>query len=302
MALSFAQARTIIQQAIADSSNSTFVDQCLNQAQREVARSRRWPEMMVRAFFNTVAAYDTGTIAVANAGTTWTLTGGTFPTDVATGLYRIALSVSDPWYTITTRTDGNNVITAAYQEDTETASSYIAYKSQYSLAAAVDSVEEMWLHDGGHAIALTNAATDQRVSEFLHYPSGPGVPTSFYAMERDASGYVQVLLGPETPDDVYRVEYVYKKKTTDDTFSGNMDESRWPVVLSRALALAYAPEFYERSMAEYQKYLTLLRQEWVLTGDAGQSHVRVGEARVRYPGTRDYLDNLLGWGRVQDPS
>lgn len=299
MAITFANLRTIAQGALGDSSNSTFVDQCLNHAQREVARAHRWPELMVRAFFNTEAAYETGTVAVANAGTTWTLTGGTFPTTVATYKHRIAKSVSDPWYEITTRTDATHVETDAYQQDTETASSYIVYRSHYSLASAVDRVEEIWLHEEGHAVPLINAATDEQVTEFSHYPTGTGTPTHFYMMERDASGNKQILLGPDTPDDVFRVEYVYRKETTDDTYS--LDESRWPVVLARALALAYAPKHYERSVAEQAKYKRLLAEEWGNESEVETPYIRVGQTRVAYPRVGRWPEHLMGYGTVEDP-
>lgn len=298
-ALTFAQGLTILQAAIADSSNTTFATQCLNAAQRDVARAHRWPELMVRAFFNTSAAYSTGTVAVSAGGTTWTLTGGTFPTDAATGLYRIALSATSPWYTITTRTDGTHVVTAAYQDDAETASGFLMYKSQYSLASDVDRVEEIWVHTGGDAVPLCNATTDQEVTQFLHYPDGPGVPTHFYNMERDASGYRQILLGPSTPDDVYRVEYVYRKQLTDGTLG--LDDSRWPVVLSRAKALAYEPEFYERSLREQKRYEELLAAEWGHERESESIGGRVGQTRVTAPNYRGY-DYLIGLGTVPEPT
>lgn len=300
MAVTFANARTILQAHIADSSDDTFADQCLNVAQREVARARRWPELIVRDFFNTEAAYETGTIAVTENTTTVTLTSGVWPANIETNLWRFALSISDPWYEVATRTgDTSMELADNYVQDTETASSYIVYRSHYSLASAVDRIEGIWLHDAGQAIQLVNAATDQQVTEFLHYPSGPGTPTHYYPMERDASGNRQILLGPETPDTVFRVEYVYKKDTTDGTLG--LDDARWPVVLARALSLAYAPEYYERSIAEYQKYLRLLDEEWAREMEA-PINVRVGDSRVRYPGGDTYLDNLLGYGRVSDPT
>lgn len=303
MALTFAQARTILQSRIADSSDSTAVDQALNQAQREVARARRWPELMVRAFFNTVAAYTTGTVAVTENSTTVTLTGGTWPTAVASGTYRFALSVSDPWYGVATRSSNAIILLAqAYVQDTDASTEYIAYKSHYSLASAVDRVEELWLHEEGHAVPLINAATDAMVTDFLHYPSGPGTPTHFLPIERDSSGNHQVLLGPNTPDDVFRVEYVYRKKTTDDTFTGNLDESRWPVILARAVSILYEPEFYDRHLAAQAEYERLLRQEWQRESETETQVVRVGQARYDYGSQSSYLDSLMGYGKVQDPS
>lgn len=303
MALTFAQARTRLQAHIADSSNSTSVDQALNQAQREVARAHRWPEMMKRGYISTVAAYSTGTMAVTNGGTTWTLTGGTFPTDVATGLYRISLGVSKPWHTVITRSSGTEVLTTgmAFLGTTVTASGYIVYKSHYSLASDVDRVEELWLHDnGGGAVPLENAATDEKVTDFTHFPAGTGVPTHYYMMERDSSGYRQILLGPDTPDGTYRIEYVYRKQTTDDTFTGNLQESRWPVIVARASAILYEPEFYERHVAAQREYERLLDIEWNNENESETEFVRVGQTRIAIPG--DDIEYLMGRGTVADPS
>lgn len=284
MSVTFAQARTIVQAAIADSGNSTFVDQCLDAAQQVVARARRWPELMSRAFFNTEAAYSTGTVAT-DGTTTVTLTGGTWPSTVATNKHRFAKSYTSPWYTIATRSSSSVVLLAqAYVDDNETASRYVAYRSHYSLASDCDRVEELWVHDGGEAIPLFNAATDRLVSDFTHYPTGANVPCAYLSIERDASGNRQILLGPDTPDDVYRVEYTYRRKITEGTFAGNLDDARFPIILARALALAYAPEFPERAKAEYAKYRDLLEELWPSESESESKGIRIGQGRINRPG------------------
>lgn len=296
MAVTFAQARTIVQAAIADSSNSTFVDQCLDAAQQEVARARRWPELMTRSFFNTEAPYSTGTVAT-NGTTTVTLTGGTWPSTVASAKHRFALSYAAPWYQVATRSSDSVVLLAqAYVDDNVSASTYVAYRSHYSLASDCDRVEELWIHDGGTAVPLINASTDKLVSDFTHYPTGAGTPSHYLSIERDASGYRQILLGPVTPDDVYRVEYTYRKKITAGTLS--LDDSRFPVILARALSLAYAPEFYDRSQAEHAKYERLLRDEWARESESETTGVRVGQGRVDFPGGYDPTSSVWNRGTV----
>lgn len=298
MALTFAQARTICQARIADSSNSTAVDQAIDQAQREVCRAKRWPELMGRAFFLTSAAYSTGTVAVANGATTWTLTGGTFPTDAATLLYRLSLGLSSPWYEVVTRTDGTHIETAAFQGSTVTASGFLIYKSHYSLPSTVDRVEQLWLHDSGEARELENAVTDSHVTDFTHYPSGPGVPTHFMSIERDASGNRQILLGPETPDAVYRVEYTYKRKPTAGTLA--LDDTRWPIILARACAILYEPEFYDRHLQAQAEYERLLKKEWADELETETQGFVLGEGRVNRP---DWgFDGLIGRGTVPEPT
>lgn len=302
MALTFAQALTIVQKAISDSSDDTFATQCLNQAQRIVARDKWWPELLTRDFFNTAAAYSTGTVTVTegSADVAGVLT--VFPATVASAFWRFQLTLSDPWYEVTTRTsDTAIVLTDAYVQDTAAGQTYLVHRPHYSLASDCDSVRSLWLHYEGGSIQLHNAATDQKVTDFMHYHSGPGTPTHYINIERDASGYRQILLGPATPDDVYRVEYVYRKATTDDTFTGNLDESRWHLVVQKALQLAYEPEFYERSVAAERRYEMSLSREWAASGESETTHVRVGQTRVDHPGGDRYLENLLGHGTVDYP-
>jgi len=304
MALTFAQARTILQGRIADSSDDTAVDQALNEAQREVARARRWPELMVdNAFINTLALYSTGTVVATEDSTTVTLTDGVWPATVASSKWRFALSVSDPWYEVATRSSDTVILLKeAYIGDTVSASSYVVYQSHYDLSSAVDRVEEAWVHDSGRHVPLFNAATDKQVTEFLHRPSGPGVPTHYYNAARTTAGTRRIQLGPNTPDDVYRVEYTYRKKTTDDTFVGNLDESRWPVILAKASEILYEPEFPQRALAAEAKYNRLLTAEWAAESESEVQDVTVGQTRMRYPHQQDYLGRLPGFGRVSDPT
>lgn len=302
MTITYQNAVDLIQTSIADSSDTNFVHACLDHAQQKVCRARRWPELMVdNTFFNTLAAYSTGTVAVTENSTTVTLTDGVWPTAVASSKYRFALGNSAPWYEVATRSSDTVILLKeAYIGDTATGSDYLVYQSHYDLATAVDRVEEMWLHDTSQPVALINASTDQEVTEFLHYPSGPGTPTHFYSSARTTRGTRRVQLGPETPDDVFRVEYTYRKKPTDGTFSGNLDESRWPVIVSRALALAYGPEFPSRAASEYMKYQFLLKEEWGEESETETQIIRIGDTRMRRPYTNH--DRVFGRGTVKGPS
>lgn len=295
----FIQARVIVQKAIADSSNSQHVDFCLNEAQREVARARKWPELMGRAFLETQASYGTGTVLVTDGDATVTLTGGTFPTDVV-GM-RFAIGTSAPWYPVRTRTDGTHIeLGSPYRQDTDATASFLVYKSNYSFPDFVERIEEMWLHETNGVVPMHHAVTDQEVSAFMHYPSGTGTPMSWYMMERDSAGNRQVLFGPQTPDDVFRVEYTYRRKVVDNQFSGNLDDSRWAVIVSRAKAMAYEDEFYDRSVEEMRRYELLLTKEWNAGDDAETMSVQVGQDRVDYPHSVDF-NNLISRGTVEDP-
>ena len=304
MTLTFPAARKILQGRIGDSSDDQAVDDALNQAQREVARARKWPELMKRKFFNTEAAYETGTVAT-NGTTTVTLTGGVWPATVASAKYRFALSTSDPWYEVATRVSDTEItLTDAYVDDDQTASKFIVYRSNYSLDATTDRVEELWIHDQGRMLPLENAVTDQHATAFVHFPSGPGTPMRYLNIERDSSGNRQIMLGPQTPDDIFRVEYTFRRKTIDGTFSGNLDESRWPVILAKASEILYEPEFPERALQAEAKYRRLLDAEWANENESETQGIRIGDTRLRYPMSSGdlYYGTLLGYGTVSDPS
>lgn len=300
MAIVFADMLSDLQRNVGDSSATTFHTRCLNVAQRKVARARRWPELIDRKFFNTEAAYSTGTVAITVDTATVVLTGGVFPSTVASSTYRFALGNTDPWYGVSVR-DSDTQVTLAdnYIDATVTASSFIVYKSHYTLDATVDRIEEVWLHSSGNTVPLVNAVTDEQVTEFIHYPSGPGEPTHYYPMERDATTATtrQILLGPATPDDVYRVEYVFKKKTTDGTFS--LDESRYECVMAYAEYLAYKPKHQERSAAALRRYHVELGTEWTDEGETTDKGFIMGDTRVRYPGEGYDYGRIIGDGTVR---
>lgn len=296
MAMTFNQLLGLIYRDIGDSSDSTTATYALNAAQRAVGRLKPWTELLDRKYFVTSAAYSTGTVAVTFNSTTVTLSSGTWPSDVASGTYRFQLSVSDPFYSVATRSSDTVILLAqAYQGSTDSSTSYLVSKPHYSLDSTVDRVREMWLHDAGRAIPLVNAETDQNVTQFLHYASGPGTPCAYLNIERDASGYRQVLLGPATPDAIRRVEYSFVKKTTDGTWS--LDDSRWPCVLSYAKALLYERDNYERSLKEMERFRVLLQDEWASTKETEDRGIQVGQARVAYPqGDDPWLSSLPDFG------
>lgn len=249
----------------------------------------------------TEASYSTGTVAVTEDSATVTLTDGTWPSTVASGKYRFSLGTSDPWYEVSSRDSGTQItLVDNYIDDTETEASFIVHKPHYSLPSAVDRVEQMWIHDQGRMIQLENAATDQHLTLFSHYHSGPGTPTHYYNMERDSSDNRQVLLGPNTPNDVFRVEYTYKKKTTDGTYS--LDDSRWPIVMALARSIAYEPEFRQRAELAEAQYQRLLEREWAIESETETQHVRVGQTRINFPDHQDHISRIPGFGRVSDPT
>lgn len=296
-AIDYAAARTILQKRIADASNATEVDQAIDQAQREFAKRHFWPELRVRAFFQTYAAYQTGT--VATDGTTQVvLTGGVWPATVESLKWRFALSNSAPWYTAGTR-DSDTVLqlAEAYIGSDETASKFIIYKSHYSMPSTVDRIEQIWIHRDSEAVELKDATTDEEVSDFRHYPDGPGTPTHFLPIEEDASGNAQILLGPATPDTAWRVEYTARRKTVDGTFEF---PDRWPAVLAKASSILYENRFYERHLRALQVYETLVATAIAEDRDVEQPSGRLGDDRVNYGPEANRP--LAGSWTIEDPT
>lgn len=303
MAISFSQAKTLLLNQLGedDTATDTFAGQCLDMAQRDVARAHNWPELYVRAFFVTSALYSTGTVAVTNTSATVTLTGGTWPSDVATGAYRFALSTGSQWYKVATRSSDSVILLAAdgsgtgYVGATGTGLSYVVYKVIYTLPTAVDRIEGMVLHDGTRAVPLTQTPSEAWLTDFGLFPNGSGVPTRYMTVERDASGTVQVMLGPAAPDAVYRVECLYRRQITEGTFV--LGEPLVDLVICRAQALLYARDHYQRYLAEMRLYREALRDEIYRSGDSEQPAITLGLGRAM--GTHDYLERLLDYGTVE---
>lgn len=85
--------------------------------------SHRWSFLHPVVTLETIAPYDTGTIAIVNGTTTVTLTDGVFPSWTAT---HGSLIVDTAEYVIDTRTDDTHLeLASAWSEDTETASEYV---------------------------------------------------------------------------------------------------------------------------------------------------------------------------------
>jgi hypothetical protein len=298
MAISFDQAKTIITNNLgeSDAATDTFVGQCLDMAQRDVARAHAWPEMFRRAFVNTVAAYSTGTVAVTYNSRTVTLTTGTWPSDVASAPYRFALGAGQQWYQVATRSsDSIILLSQAYVGDTDSSTTYVVYKNLLSLESDCDKVEAVFLHDGTRAVELFHVPSESWATDFGHFPSGTGVPNRYTVVERDGSGYVQIMVGPLVPDDVYRVEYVYRKAITEGTLS--LSEALNDLVIYRAQAMAYERDHFQRSVAMMDRWPSMLAAEIARTGDVGGESFTIGRGRLLRGG--DYLDRLMDFGTVE---
>lgn len=295
--ITFSEIRTIIQRRIADASDATKVNQAINQAQREFAKRFFWPELRVRSFIQTYAAYKTGTITT-DGTINVVLDSGVWPATVASQAWRLALAHNAPWYEIATRTDNENIeLAEAYIGANVAGSAYIVYKTDYAMPSNCNRVESVWLHKDSESVELIDALTDEEVSDFRHYPSGPGTPTHFLPIERDGSGNKQYRIGPAIPDSVWRAEVFYRRETVDDTFEF---PDRWPAIVARALAELYEEKFYDRHLRAMATYETLVASAILEERDVEQPSGRVGQDRVDLG--PEMNRPLTGTWSVEDPS
>jgi hypothetical protein len=296
--IDFSTAKTILMNNLGkdDPATAIFVGQCLNQAQRAVARAHKWEELSSKeAFFNTAAEYHTGTVAVTLDSKTVTGTTTVFPTLVAEGRYRFALSTGAQFYGVASR-GGDTSLTLAqpYVGATASGLSYSLYDVLYPLAADVGRVESMQLHDGTRVVEMFEMPSEGWATDFS-FPAGPGVPNRYVMSGRSADDEPQVLLGPSAPDAVYRVRYTYKKRVKDGEFA--LSDPLVDLVIQLGQALSYRRDHYKRYVAEMQMFRTALMEEIARSGDS-DGDFTIGTGRAL--GTTDYLTDLMNFGSVED--
>lgn len=297
MAISRSEALTMLTNELGedDAATTTLAGQALDLAQRDVARAHPWPELFTQAFVNTSDDYSTGTVALTNGDETVTLTGGTFPTTVVTRLFRFALSAGSQWYGVATRTDDTHIeLSQAYVGTTTTSTSYVLYRNTIVLVAAVDRVGSIWLHNGTTVTELEYVPSAQWLMDFGHFPTGLGPPTHYTDWGRDSSGVVVIMVGPQAPDAEYRLEYTYRAKVTDGSFS--LSEPLIDLVICRAQAIMFQRDHFQRYLLKMREYREMLREEIYRSGDVENPGITLGAGRLL--GVNDYLTDLMDYGTV----
>ncbi len=112
-----------------------IAQQSVDDALESISLARKWPYYHgdtagMPARINLQTAYATGTIAVANASATVTLTGGTFPTWAASG----EVKIDGVWCPVLTRDSGTQVtLRSSWSGTTQTAATYTIAEFSYSL-------------------------------------------------------------------------------------------------------------------------------------------------------------------------
>lgn len=122
---------------------------------------------------STVAAYETGTVAVTNGSTAITFTGSTL-TSGMTGR-KIRFSNETPFYRISSvnTVAGTAVLENAYQGDDNTAATFVIYKDEYRLASDVDKYKTLRQLQNGIFVFDTHPSN---FDEAYPMPQGYGDP------------------------------------------------------------------------------------------------------------------------------
>jgi len=118
-----------------DTKSTRVIDRAVNTALRLVAQSFNWEFYNTIGRINTVEQQSSGTVAIANGGSTVTLTGATWPTDLTD--YSIRINSEDVDHGFSVRdgaTTGTLISGQIWNGDTQTTASYVLYRSRYDLA------------------------------------------------------------------------------------------------------------------------------------------------------------------------
>lgn len=266
MAKTLAQFLTLMADEIGDDGSDTNNTSYLNMAARDIWRYGSWPETTARAFVNTQAAIDTGTVDLVNGDATVTKAAGTpdFTSPTVAGA-KFATGYSRPWYRIDTVTDADNFeLAEPYIGTSVSGTAYVIYNDVLTLASDLETIRDMWIHDESRSYRL-NIVPERQVEHLTHYPRQAERPYFAAIVENSSGGARQVRVGPYAPDQVYRVEYKYSKSYTDmslTTDTTGLDAALDDAVLELALSMAYRRDHFRRSQSMRQTAYQLVREEW----------------------------------------
>lgn len=288
MALTLANIRATLQGMIGDrtSETETLLDRFINMAGADVWSAYEWPERWGESWLTTLAPYDTGTVDLTKASPNVTGNGTVFPAAAATTPYRLALSYTDAWYTVKTRTsDTALVLDENYSAETAAATDYVLYANKYSLGATVETIRHILLMESGYT--NPHALTRRRLDEIAALGNTIGAPMNWAFDGLDASGYLTIRLQP-IPDEVYRILVRYLTAYTvlvNDGDTPVLVERRRDLIIERALWHAYR---LRSEPAKAADQLILYKRR---LGEAISDEPPVGTA----PSFRRFDDQLTGY-------
>ncbi len=183
----------------------------VNDAFRRLAREHDWSFYLKTGRVNTQVKYDTGTVAMANGASVITLTGGTFPTDSATGYAAITLdSDTSVEFNVKTRDSGTQVTVDDGQKWLGTSVSGGSYDLYYYTYDLPTNFRKMYDHESQDFFSSYLTPTDWEVYHLTH--EATGADPVFYTIV----GSKQLKLWPY-PTRSYAMDFLYY---------------RWPTALS----------------------------------------------------------------------
>lgn len=182
----------------------------LNERYRRVARSLRWVDLSLQAVLQTIAPYETGTLAATSGSASITGTGTTW-TSAMSGR-GIRIGSDNAYYQFTYASATTATLDRTYEGDTATAAEYKIWQSIYPLAADVRTLKSMRVTSCPYDLdPVSQEELDERDAARLTY----GTPSCYALHMPDLSTPArrQVELWP-IPDDAFGVPFWYVQDPT----------------------------------------------------------------------------------------
>lgn len=190
-----------------DAATLRKIKRSIENAYREVANCRDWSYFLTRGRLNTVASYNTGTIAYTHSSRQVALTSGTWPSWAAFGLIQIA----GVEYRVVTRTSDSVLVLSVNHNpgaDVDAGTTYDLYRDTYPLPVNWQSIGTV--RDANNDYELTRMAPNEYVACRTVYVA-PSQPTAFAIMgDPSYVGTMCLRLYPP-PDAIYQYDYMFKR-------------------------------------------------------------------------------------------
>ncbi len=198
--------------AASDAETERYARRAVQLAYKELANKRNWNYYHQIGHINTVAPYQTGTIAFDYTGGAYermvTLTSGTWPTWAADGM----LGISNVFYPVTRRIS-DTVITLSESNspsaDIAAGTEYFIAKEQYTLPVDFGAMDE--LIQQGYATALSYTTPGEFLSQQRTQVTTANPWT--YTITNDPNRHgVMVLRFYPAPDAIYPFAFYYRRR------------------------------------------------------------------------------------------
>jgi hypothetical protein len=254
-----------------DTNSATLVQRWINVTQQDVASRWPWNFLRSREVITTIPDYTTGTVSVANGGTTVTGSGTTF-TSTMVG-YFIQFSGSNDWYKITAYTSATSItIETAYAGTTLSGATHTIRKFFYSLSSSADRILDIRNENTPMKLVEVDPRT---LDAAAPNPSATNSPYSFCCYGYDSSGNIQITPYP-FPNDARLLEIRTIKRVSDMSSSSDVSviPTKWHHVLvagSAAWAFMYLrkPDLATQWKSEYERIVTTMTQQGRTSEDEG---------------------------------